>query len=271
MRQPSGDSICYLLKPRHQGQPEQVSPADGTAGSRQVSAGSLGEAYDAWHSEHCRADSDPEKLVFFNWALDLAAPEQGARLLDVACGDGTFLSAAAARGLEPSGIDLSPVAIESARTIVPSADLRVGDAENLPYEDSSFDIVTCLGSLEHFPSPERGAVEIARVVRPSGTVVVFLPNLFFLGHVWFGLRYGIQPSEGDQHFSETFRTSRGWTEVLEGSGLIVSRWEVWNKIHASAKVSRTTMRVWNIVSRFVPRNGAYGFAFVCKKGSPGLE
>ena len=51
---------------------------------------------------------------------------------------------------------------------------------------------------------------------------MFVPNLFFLGHVWFGLRHGAQPSEGGQDFSETFRTSEGWRSLLEGSGRIDS-------------------------------------------------
>jgi SAM-dependent methyltransferase len=225
----------------------------------------LARAYDAWHREHGGHDHGEEHVRFYNWALDLISPPPGARLLDVACGDGSFLSVAVARGVEASGIDLSPVAVESARAAVPGADLRVGDAQDLPYADSSFDVVTCLGSLEHLPSPDRGAAEIARVLRPSGTALVLVPNLFFLGHVWFGLRHGTQPSEGGQEFSETFRTSRGWTALLEESGLAVGRCEVWNRIHASRKVSRRTMRAWNALSRFVPRNGAYAFAFVCRK------
>jgi SAM-dependent methyltransferase len=225
----------------------------------------LGSVYDAWHREHSRGGRDPNKLAFFDWVLDLAAPAEGADLLDVACGDGSFLSVAIDRGVVASGTDLSPVAIEIARTSVPGGDFRVADAEALPYDESSFDVVTCLGSLEHFPNPGKGAAEIARVLRPDGTAVIFLPNLFFLGHIWFGLRQGTQPSEGEQQFSEIFKTSGGWTELLENSNLRVRNWEVWNRIHASPKVSTVTMRLWNILSHVTPRNGAYGFAFVCTK------
>lgn len=228
----------------------------------------LGSAYDAWHREHSRGGRDPNKLAFFDWVLDLAAPAQGAELLDVACGDGSFLSVAIDRGVAASGTDLSPVAIEIAQRTVPGGAFRVADAEALPYDESSFDVVTCLGSLEHFPNPDMGAAEIARVLRPDGTAVIFLPNLFFLGHIWFGLRHGTQPSEGEQQFSETFKTSSGWIELLESSNLSVRKWEVWNRIHASAKVSSATMRLWNVLSHVTPRNGAYGFAFVCTKRNP---
>ena len=228
----------------------------------------LARAYDAWHGEHSGEEHvDSRTLQFFEWILALLAPAPGASLLDVACGSGTFLRVAAERGFDPTGIDISPAAIALAAERVPGADLRVGEAEHLPFPDSSFDAVTCLGSLEHFESPERGAAEIARVLRPSGRGVVFVPNLFFLGHVWFGLRHGTQPSEGGQEFSETFRSSKGWRSLLEAAGLAVERCEPWNKIHASSKVSRATMRLWNAAARFVPRNGSYAFAFVCRKAA----
>jgi SAM-dependent methyltransferase len=228
--------------------------------------GTLAGAYDSWHREHSSDfELDPHSAAFYEWVLDLADPRPGQRLLDVACGSAGFLSRAAKRGLELVGIDVSPIAIELAAKRLPEAELHVGDAEHLPFPDSTFDVVTCLGSLEHFPSPEHGAAEIARVVRADGRAVVFVPNLFFLGHVWFGLRHGTEPSEGGQQFSETFRTSEGWRSLLNGSGLAVERWEPWNTIHASEKVGRTTMRLWNAVSRLVPRHGAYAFAYVCRK------
>jgi SAM-dependent methyltransferase len=229
--------------------------------------GTLAAAYDSWHREHSSApDVDAQSAEFYDWVLDLAQPRAGCRLLDVACGSGGFLQRAVDRELDVVGVDVSPTAIELAAKRLPGADLQVGDAEQLPFADSSFDLVTCLGSLEHFPSPERGAAEIARVLRPDGRAIVFVPNLFFLGHIWFGLRRGTQPSEGGQDFSETFRTSEGWRALLEESGLAVERWEPWNAIHASEKVGRATMRLWNAVSRLVPRHGAYAFAFVCRKG-----
>jgi len=226
----------------------------------------LAASYDSWHRTHStELQIDPHTAAFYDWVLDLVRPRPGARLLDVACGSGGFLERALARGLDIVGVDVSPAAIELAKKRLPGADVQVADAEQLPFGASSFDLVTCLGSLEHFPSPERGAAEIARVVRPEGRAIVFVPNLFFLGHVWFGLRHGTQPSEGGQDFSETFRTSEGWRSLLEGSGLLVERWKPWNTIHASEKVGRGTMRAWNLLSRVVPRHGAYAFAYVCRK------
>lgn len=105
-----------------------------------------------------------------------------------------------------------------------------------------------------------------RVLRPAGTAVIFVPNLFFLGHIYFGLRHGTQPSEGGQGFSEMFLTSQGWSNLLAEAGFEVRRFESWNYIFASDRVSPLTKRLWNRISWLVPRHGAYAFAFVCTTG-----
>jgi hypothetical protein len=95
--------------------------------------------------------------------------------------------------------------------------------------------------------------------------VVFVPNLFFLGHVYFGLRYGTQPTEGGQAFSETFLTSSGWHDLLVGAGLTVRGFHSWNYIYASERVGPVVKGIWNTASWLVPKNAAYAFAFVCTK------
>src|SRR5213593_5244425 len=125
----------------------------------------LREQYDRWHDDAEAADDDPRQRKHDDWILGLLSPRPGSLLLDVACGRGSFLRYAADRGLEVAGIDISPVAIEAARRrLGADVDLRVGSGENLPFDDDSFDYVTCLGSLEHYIDPEQGAREIARVL-----------------------------------------------------------------------------------------------------------
>jgi SAM-dependent methyltransferase len=234
--------------------------------------GELGAEYDRWHAQALAAlpvetPVGRSDARFFSWVLGLLEPGPDLRLLDVACGSGGFAAFAAGAGLVLTGVDVSGVAIEAARRRLPTGEFVVGDAQALPFEDESFDRVTCLGSLEHFPDPTRGAAELRRVLRPDGRAVVFLPNLFFLGHVYFGLRHGTQPTEGHQAFSEQYLTSAGWRAVLERGGLQVVRVRRWNRIHATARVSPAVVRLWNATSRVVPFNGSYGFAFVCVRGS----
>lgn len=224
----------------------------------------LRTSYDQWHRVRLR-EEDPREVRFFSWIFDHLNPVPGRTLLDVACGQGRFLDYAREHGLVVSGCDLSEVAIEAARARLGNVTLEVADAEELPFPDASFDYVTCLGSLEHFPNPGAGAREMSRVLAEHGTAIVFVPNLYFLGHIFFGLRHGTQPSEGGQAFSELFLTSQGWRELLSGAGFEVRAFHSWNHIFASDKVGPATMKTWNALSRFVPRHGSYAFAFVCSK------
>jgi SAM-dependent methyltransferase len=238
--------------------------------SQHVRSRELQLRYNEWHRQRLEqpvdvAAIDPRQLEFFALVVDLLTKEAGGPLLDVASGQGQFLSYAASRGLEVSGVDISDVAVEEARRLVPEAVVEVGEAESLPFPDASFDYVTCLGSLEHFPDPLAAASEMSRVLRPDGTVLIFVPNLFFLGHLYFGLRHGVQPTEGGQGFSETYRTSGGWTDLLEEAGLTVREFHPWNHIYASQRVPPAVKALWNRLSRVVPRHGAYAFAFVCTR------
>jgi ubiquinone/menaquinone biosynthesis C-methylase UbiE len=110
--------------------------------------------------------------------LDVAALPRGAHLLDVACGRGAVLVAAAARGMgRLTGIDVSPTMIELAGADLRSAgisdvDLRVMDAEHLEFPEAHFDALTAAFALFFLPDPVRAAAEFRRVLRPGGVVAV---------------------------------------------------------------------------------------------------
>lgn len=100
-----------------------------------------------------------------------------ASLLDVGCGTGTFLSIVSKRfDVKVSGIDISPGMIEKSREMLGGgADLRVGDSEHLPWNDKSFDVVTCIASFHHYPNPEPVLMEMKRVLKPGGRVIIADP------------------------------------------------------------------------------------------------
>lgn len=158
----------------------------------------------------------------WTWQLDLVGAEAGMRLLDVACGEGQLLRHALLRGLEAHGVDLSDVALRSARAGAPGATVATANGESLPYPDDYFDIVTNLGSLEHYEDPVRGAAEMARVVRPDGLVCLHVPNTFGLRwnvlHAW---RHGDVHDDGQP--IQRYGTRRQWERVLEAGGLQVER------------------------------------------------
>lgn len=112
--------------------------------------------------------------------LEGLAVEPGRRLLDVSCGSGYLLAAAGARGMQTAGIDISGEAIRLAKQVSPASDLRVADCADLPFEDASFDAVTCLGSLEHFPDMAGAIAEMVRVAKPGARFCIVVPNRGFL-------------------------------------------------------------------------------------------
>jgi len=128
------------------------------------------------YEEGWRAQLEPAHSLM----LDMVALEPGLRVLDVACGTGhllRMLGAALPSGTKLFGVDLSPHYIARAREVLPrdlDISLICDNAESLPFLDGSFDVVTSVYLLHEIPAEVRTRVlqEIARVVRPGGTVVV---------------------------------------------------------------------------------------------------
>lgn len=101
--------------------------------------------------------------------LTLAA-DLGARVVDVGCGTGRLEPYLAAKGLIPSGIDLSPEMIRVARRDHPGFGFDVADLRELPFGDASLAGVVCWYSLMFLAASDRPAAfgELARVVKPGG-------------------------------------------------------------------------------------------------------
>ena len=98
----------------------------------------------------------------------------GQRLLDIGCGAGQSAIPAARQGHRVTGIDIAENLIDHARARARAdgldAEFQVGDAEALPYEDNSFDVVISMIGAMFAPRPDRVAQEVARVLRPGGTL-----------------------------------------------------------------------------------------------------
>jgi arsenite methyltransferase len=107
---------------------------------------------------------------------ELAGVAPGQRVVDVACGRGaSALLLARELGCEAVGVDLGARAIAQARHATGAgerASFLVGDAETLPLPDAGFDVALSECSLCTFPDKPRAIVEMARVVRPGGTIAI---------------------------------------------------------------------------------------------------
>ena len=105
---------------------------------------------------------------------DTADLHAGWRVLDVACGNGNATLAAARSGAHVVGVDYVPALLEGgrARAVAEGLDVefQLGDAENLPVGDASFDAVLSVFGTMFAPDHQRTADEILRVTRPGGTV-----------------------------------------------------------------------------------------------------
>jgi len=104
-------------------------------------------------------------------AVELRA---GQKVLDVATGSGNAALSAARRGCEATGIDYVPALIERARERATVERLRVrfevGDCEEIPYPDGSFDAVLSVYGSMFAPNQEKAAQELIRVCRPAGRI-----------------------------------------------------------------------------------------------------
>ena len=100
------------------------------------------------------------------------------RILDVGCGTGANLKMLAAYGTA-EGVDISPQAVDFCRERGLDS-VKLGAAEQLPYENGSFDLVTALDVVEHLDDDVAGLREMRRVLRPDGRLLLFVPAFMFL-------------------------------------------------------------------------------------------
>jgi ubiquinone/menaquinone biosynthesis C-methylase UbiE len=98
--------------------------------------------------------------------LRLAQLSVGQRILEVGCGTGAHLLFFQREGFAIAGVDISPPILRVARQkLGEKVLLGLGDAENLPFKNKSFDCVALITTLEFIPDPERAVREALRVLR----------------------------------------------------------------------------------------------------------
>jgi ubiquinone/menaquinone biosynthesis C-methylase UbiE len=138
-----------------------------------------------FHPRYMRLTADASGKPF-SLFVDFGALE-GKDVLDVGIGSGIATQMLAEAGANVTGVDLTDWAVETTRRRLAAfgldADVRQADAEQLPFDDASFDLVFSWGVIHHSSDMDRALRELVRVCRPGGEIVLMVyhrRSLFFL-------------------------------------------------------------------------------------------
>ena len=170
------------------------------------------------------------------------------RLLDIGCGGGVLTEEFASLGCQVTGVDISPRSIEIARAHALqsglSIDYRVGSGTNLPFEENSFDAVSCCDTLEHIRDWKQVIAEVGRVLVPGGLFLFDTINRTLKSQVTF--IYGLQVSPltrlmpADTHVWEMFITPDELTSAVRGHGMTLEDMK-------GGKIARNPLAtLWNV-------------------------
>jgi len=141
--------------------------------STAAAAGSSERQGDLWGARaRDWAENEVQQAPTYAEAIRRVALAPGQRVLDVGCGSGVFLQAAAELGADVCGLDASAALIEIARERVPGAVLHVGDMQSLPFADDDFDVVAGFNSFFFATDMVAALREAARVAKPGAPVVI---------------------------------------------------------------------------------------------------
>ena len=131
-----------------------------------------GEYYHAWIGVQ-----RDRRLAMWEARLDrLGKWVKRGRLLDVGCGEGTFLERAKKRGWDVHGTELSRFAADHASRAL-GREIFCGELAEARFRDAEFDVVTLWHVLEHVADPGLYLTEARRILKPGGFLVVAVPNV----------------------------------------------------------------------------------------------
>lgn len=222
--------------------------------------------YDEQYYGHADAHGAPTLPWHMHWIASRVGKLHGKSALDVACGTGNWLQELRSQGASVSGIDISERAVSTARALLPGADIHVGVAEKLPFGDCQFDLITCMGSLEHFLDQPGALREMLRVAKSNARFLILVPNAGFLTR-----RLGLYRGTGQVAIRETVRSIAEWVEIFDSVGMRVHA--TWRDLHPlssewirQGSVARWPLRALQAAALAVwPLKWQYQVYFLCMR------
>lgn len=188
-----------------------------------ASAAQFNQQSDRYGKSHILADTRDVEAALQN----IAAPKDG-KALDAATGGGHTALWLARHGWKVTAGDIAVRMLENARKLCADAGFSIEThlfpAEEMPFADRSFDLVTVRVAPHHFSSPEKFVLESARVLKPGGHLMVIdgcVPDDDPETEAWLHRVEKLRdPSHG------RFLSRRAWEDLVRGAGLSVVRSEL---------------------------------------------
>lgn len=163
-------------------------------------------------------------------------------LLDAGCGPAPMISLLSEKYPERhyTGLDLTPAMIEQARKKkIPNATFVVGDCENFPFDENSFDAIICSNSFHHYPNPQAFFSSVKRCLRPGGRLIlrdVTSENKLVL---WFMDKIELPIANLCGHGDVKIATRKVVTECCEKVGLKIEKFELRKGMRMHCVVRKT--------------------------------
>lgn len=204
-------------------------------------------------------------------------PNDAKNILDIGCGRGLLLSEIENK-YEIYGLDISQSAAKFTKKAIPDSHIVRSNGSKLPFKDSCFESIACLGSLEHFPDMDLALEEMKRVAKRGGTLILTLPNKnswrknliaklciklrnLFFNYILEGNLTDLVKrikNEGPpyQPIDRQFNLKK-WKEIIRGSGLRIARVLPCN--------------TYKLISRFFDNKleNSYHFTFILQNNKEG--
>jgi demethylmenaquinone methyltransferase/2-methoxy-6-polyprenyl-1,4-benzoquinol methylase len=163
---------------------------------------------------------EPFNTILRKIVLKMYLPKEGMRVLEVGCGTGTNLKLYQQAGCKVFGIDLSPSMVKVAsEKLGEQADIKLGDASQMPYSDGSFDLVIAMLILHEMSGQIRLPViaEMVRVLKQDGHLLLIDfhpgPILFPKGWLYKSIILFFEITAGREHF-------RNYRDFIAKNGLL---------------------------------------------------